>query len=254
MQEQNIETILETVLLCSETPLKVPDLAKLFTEQDAIRKTQIQTALLALQVQWQDKGMQLQESAGGWRFVSQVHMQKYLERLTQAKPPKYSRAVLETLAIIAWKQPVSRGDIEDIRGVTVSSQIIKTLENRGWIEVVGYRDAPGKPSLLGTTRQFLDDLGLKTLSDLPELSSEADLTLDDSPELSQLLAQAPVQASDQNVDQALSASDSEASQADQTARSDESATHQVPDSQAASTTLTVDKELAADASSPKSSI
>lgn len=120
---------------------------------------------------WADKGLELVSLSSGWRFQSRPQMQRYLERLNPEKPPRYSRAVLETLAIIAWRQPVTRGDIEDIRGVTVSSQIVKTLEERGWIEVLGHRDAPGRPALLGTTAQFLDDLGLKALDELPELET-----------------------------------------------------------------------------------
>src|SRR5690606_21025323 len=128
--------------------------------------------LALLQQEWDQKGLELVALASGWRFQSRPEMQRYLARLNPEKPPRYSRAVLETLAIIAWRQPVTRGDIEDIRGVTVSSQIVRTLEDRGWIEVLGYRDAPGRPALLGTTRQFLDDLGLKALDDLPELESQ----------------------------------------------------------------------------------
>jgi segregation and condensation protein B len=115
--------------------------------------------------------MELVELASGWRFQSRASMQRYLERLTPERVPKYSRAVMETLAIIAWRQPVTRGDIEDIRGVTVSSQIVKTLEDRGWVEVIGHRDGPGRPGLLGTTKQFLDDLGLRALDELPALGA-----------------------------------------------------------------------------------
>jgi len=115
--------------------------------------------------------MLLAEVAGGWRFQSQPRMQPYLQRLSPEKPARYSRAVLETLAIIAWRQPVTRGDIEDIRGVAVSSQIIKTLEERGWIDAIGHRDAPGRPALWATTRQFLDDLGLRALDELPPLAA-----------------------------------------------------------------------------------
>ena len=127
--------------------------------------------LETLQSNWADGGLELVQLASGWRFQSRPHMQRYLERLSPEKPPKYSRAVMETLAIVAWRQPVTRGDIEDIRGVTVSSQIVKALEDRGWIEVIGHRDAPGRPALFGTTRQFLDDLGLRALDELPPLES-----------------------------------------------------------------------------------
>ena len=131
--------------------------------------------LEGLQQAWLDRGMELVELASGWRFQSRAAMQRHLERLSPERVPKYSRAVMETLAIIAWRQPVTRGDIEDIRGVTVSSQIIKTLEDRGWVEVIGHRDGPGRPGLLGTTRQFLDDLGLRALDELPALG-EAEIT------------------------------------------------------------------------------
>jgi segregation and condensation protein B len=131
--------------------------------------------LEGLQQVWLDRGMELVELASGWRFQSRAGMQRHLERLSPERVPKYSRAVMETLAIIAWRQPVTRGDIEDIRGVTVSSQIIKTLEDRGWVDVIGHRDGPGRPGLLGTTRQFLDDLGLRALDELPALG-EAEIS------------------------------------------------------------------------------
>lgn len=170
--DQNLSRkILETALLCADEPMKIGDLRKLFSDLDEIDNDVIKQQLQVLQDEWADKGLELSELASGWRFQSRPEMQKYLERLNPEKPPKYSRAVMETLAIIAWRQPVTRGDIEDIRGVTVSSQIIKTLEERGWIDVLGHRDAPGRPALLGTTKQFLDDLGLKALDDLPVLES-----------------------------------------------------------------------------------
>ena len=181
--DQNLSLkILETALLCADEPMKIGDLRKLFTDLEEVDNDVIKQQLQVLQDEWAEKGLELSELASGWRFQSRPEMQKYLERLNPEKPPKYSRAVMETLAIIAWRQPVTRGDIEDIRGVTVSSQIIKTLEERGWIDVLGHRDAPGRPALLGTTKQFLDDLGLKALDDLPALeSSEAGM-----PDLSEL--------------------------------------------------------------------
>lgn len=170
--DQNLaRKILETALLCADEPMRIGDLRKLFTDLDEVENDVIKQQLQVLQDEWAEKGLELSELASGWRFQSRPEMQKYLERLNPEKPPKYSRAVMETLAIIAWRQPVTRGDIEDIRGVTVSSQIIKTLEERGWIDVLGHRDAPGRPALLGTTKQFLDDLGLKALDDLPVLES-----------------------------------------------------------------------------------
>jgi len=170
MTETEIIRVLETALLCADQPMPLSELRKLFATED-FTNDEMRRHLTLLQEQWQDKGLELTGLASGWRFQSRPEMQRYLGRLNPEKPPKYSRAVLETLAIIAWRQPVTRGDIEDIRGVTVSTQIIRTLEDRGWIEVLGHRDAPGRPALLGTTRQFLDDLGLRALDELPELES-----------------------------------------------------------------------------------
>jgi len=166
MTDSEATIVLETALLCASEPMPLAEMRKLFaeTEFDAQRVPEL---LESLQQAWEGRGMALVPLAGGWRFQSRPAMQRHLERLNPEKPPRYSRAVMETLAIIAWRQPVTRGDIEDIRGVTVSSQIVKTLEDRGWIEVIGHRDAPGRPALLGTTRQFLDDLGLRALDELP---------------------------------------------------------------------------------------
>ncbi len=177
------EKVVEAALLCASLPMPLSELTKLFDEP-SFTGAQLTQVLEGLQQAWLDRGMELVELASGWRFQSRAAMQRHLERLSPERVPKYSRAVMETLAIIAWRQPVTRGDIEDIRGVTVSSQIIKTLEDRGWVEVIGHRDGPGRPGLLGTTRQFLDDLGLRALDELPALGeaeiSEAlqSLTLD----------------------------------------------------------------------------
>jgi len=160
--------ILEAALLCADEPLSLQTLEKLFVAED-VSAFNLCQMLETLQQQWEHRGLELVALASGWRFQSRPQIQRHLLRLNPERPPRYSRAVLETLAIIAWRQPVTRGDIEDIRGVTVSSQIIRTLEERGWIEVLGHRDAPGRPAMLGTTRQFLDDMGLKTLQDLPPL-------------------------------------------------------------------------------------
>lgn len=178
--------ILEAALLCADQPIPQSDLMKLFGV-DGIQRDELSNTLVQLQQNWNERGLQLIQSASGWRFQSRPQVQRYLLRLTPEKPPKYSRAVQETLAIIAWRQPVTRGDIEDIRGVTVSTQIVRALEDRGWIEVIGHRDAPGRPALFGTTRQFLDDLGIRALDDLPELESVdaaeamAELDLSDLP-------------------------------------------------------------------------
>ena len=170
MTETEILRVLETALLCADAPLVVTDLRGLF--EDTVSGDDIRRHLAALQLDWQERGLELVQTASGWRFQSRPEMQRYLGRLSPEKPPRYSRAVLETLAIIAWRQPVTRGDIEDIRGVTVSAQIIRTLEDRGWIETLGYRDAPGRPALLGTTRRFLEDLGLRALDELPALEEQ----------------------------------------------------------------------------------
>jgi segregation and condensation protein B len=163
--------VLETALLCASQPMPLADMRKLFGEDPDFNNERLNGMLQGIQEQWADRGLELVQLASGWRFQSRPKMQRYLERLNPERPPKYSRAVMETLAIVAWRQPVTRGDIEDIRGVTVSSQIVKTLEDRGWIEVIGHRDAPGRPALFATTRQFLDDLGLRSLGELPPLDS-----------------------------------------------------------------------------------
>jgi len=172
MNESEATIVIEAALLCATQPMPRGEIRKLFTDEDDIDDAKLGSLLEALQQLWIDRGLELVSLASGWRFQSRPHMQRYLQRLDPEKPPKYSRAVMETLAIVAWRQPVTRGDIEDIRGVTVSSQIVKTLEDRGWIEVIGHRDAPGRPALFGTTRQFLDDLGLRALDELPPLEAQ----------------------------------------------------------------------------------
>jgi segregation and condensation protein B len=171
MNDSEATLVIETALLCAPQPMPRVELRKLFSDSDDVDNARLDSLLEGLQAAWTDRGLELISLAGGWRFQSRPAMQRYLERLSPEKPPKYSRAVLETLAIVAWRQPVTRGDIEDIRGVTVSSQIVKALEDRGWIEVIGHRDAPGRPALFGTTRQFLDDLGLRALDELPPLEA-----------------------------------------------------------------------------------
>lgn len=167
MDTQEAKIVLEAALICAQEPLGLSDVRRLFA--DAIPVEMVRTLLEELQREWAGRGIELVSLASGWRFQSKPEMRHYLDRLHPEKPPKYSRAVLETLAIIAYRQPVTRGDIEEIRGVTVNTQIVKQLEDRGWIEIIGHRDGPGRPALYATTKQFLDDLGLKVLDDLPEL-------------------------------------------------------------------------------------
>ena len=170
MDDHN-KRVIETALLCAQEPLTVADLTRLFAED--IAAGQIDDALLELQKAWEDKGMELVSIATGWRFQSRLAMREYLDRLTPEKPPKYSRAVMETLAIIAYRQPVTRGEIEEIRGVAVSSNVMKQLEDRGWVEVIGHKETIGRPGLYATTKQFLDDLSLTNLQSLPMLEDAA---------------------------------------------------------------------------------
>ena len=167
MTPEQLKLVLETALLCADEPMTMNDLRRLFLEELSVEE--LSEALSQIQADWSDKGMELLELATGWRFQSRLTMREYLDRLTPEKPPKYSRAVMETLAIIAYRQPVTRGEIEEIRGVTVSSNVVKQLEDRGWIEVVGHKDTVGRPGLYATTRQFLNDLSLTTLQELPML-------------------------------------------------------------------------------------
>jgi segregation and condensation protein B len=163
----HVKTVLETALLVSQEPLPLSELKKLFDEEpssDALRR-----ALEELKKDWQGRGVELSQVASGWRFRARPEYQRLIDRLNPPKAPRYSRAVLETLAIIAYRQPVTRGDIEEIRGVVVSANIIRALEARGWIEIVGHKEVPGRPELLATTRTFLDDLNLASLQDLPAL-------------------------------------------------------------------------------------
>ena len=162
-----LKRVLEAALLTASEPLTLAELKKL---GDApLDNRQLETLLAQLAQDWQERGVELSNVASGWRFRAKPEMQPYLDRLNPQKPPRYSRAVLETLAIIAYHQPVTRGDIEEIRGVAVATQILKTLESRGWVEAVGNRDAPGKPELFATTQQLLDDLNLRALQELPSL-------------------------------------------------------------------------------------
>ena len=164
---KHVKTVLETVLLTSPEPLPPTELKKLFDEE--LSSDMLRRVLEELRRDWQGRGIELVHVASGWRFRARPEYQPFLDRLNPQKPPRYSRAVLETLAIIAYRQPVTRGDIEEIRGVVVSANIIKALEARGWIEVVGHKEVPGRPELLATTRLFLDDLNVSSIEELPPL-------------------------------------------------------------------------------------
>ena len=186
-----LQRILEAALLAAVAPLTVSQLRQMFDPDPGPEA--VRAALEALRGEWGDRAVELVNLASGWRFQTRPEVQPYLDRLKDEKAPKYSRAVMETLAIIAYRQPVTRGDIEDVRGVAVSASVIKTLESRGWIDTVGHRDTPGRPALLATTRRFLDDLGLKSLSELPPLADiERIMNLVDTKE-----TEAPAPSADQ---------------------------------------------------------
>jgi segregation and condensation protein B len=170
MNSLEAKRVLETALLCASQPLQVRELRQLF--HDELGADTIKTLLQDIQLDWAQRGLELVNVASGWRMQSRPEMRDFLDRLHPEKPPKYSRAALETLAIIAYRQPVTRGDMEDIRGVTVNSLVIKQLEDRGWVEVIGHRETVGRPMLYATTRQFLDDLGVASLDQLPPLEAQ----------------------------------------------------------------------------------
>ncbi len=180
MNTQDAKRVLETALICAQAPLPLREMMVLFDQQ--VGADTMRSLLDDLAADWQPRGCELVSLASGWRLQSRPEMREYLDRLNPEKPPRYSRATLETLAIIAYRQPVTRGDIEDIRGVGVSTQIVKSLEDRGWIETIGYRETAGRPALYATTRHFLDDLGLASLDQLPAvMAGEAPLAgFDDS--------------------------------------------------------------------------
>ncbi|SES76046.1 condensin subunit ScpB [Nitrosomonas marina] len=167
LMPQQIKQVIETALLAAQEPLSTAMLRKLFDSQ--VESKQISSYLEEIRKDWTDKGIELVRVASGWRFQVKAEMQPFLNRLNPPKTPRYSRAVMETLAIIAYYQPVTRGDIEEIRGISVSSSILKTLTARGWVDQVGHRNVPGKPALLATTQQFLNDLGIRALEELPPL-------------------------------------------------------------------------------------
>jgi len=201
MNTVEAKKVLETALLCTHEALSINELKKLFAghpdEPESVPDTDtIKTMLEELVQDWEGRGVELVNLSTGWRFQSRAEMKVYLDRLNPEKPPKYTRATLETLAIIAYRQPVTRGDIEQIRGVAVNSQTIKLLEDRGWVDVIGHRDVPGRPALLATTKQFLDDLGLSSLEQLPPLQQVGTDVLPEE-------AAAAVQAMEQNLQASL---------------------------------------------------
>jgi segregation and condensation protein B len=178
---QHLKNVLEAALLTSPQPLSLDDMLRLFEER--MDRATLRMLLDELKTDWQGRTLELAQVASGWRFQAREEFSPYLARLTPERPQRYSRAVLETLAIIAYRQPVTRGDIEEIRGVAVNPNIVRTLQERGWIDVVGHREVPGRPALLATTRQFLDDLNLRSLSELPPLEHfpQHEIPLDFSP-------------------------------------------------------------------------
>ena len=162
--------VLETALICAQQPVSLREMGVLFN--GTLNLDSIKLLLEDLQNDWSDRGVELVQIATGWRFQSRPQMREYLDRLHPEKPPRYTRATLETLAIIAYRQPVTRGDMEDIRGVTINSLILKQLEDRGWVDVIGHRETVGRPALYATTKQFLDDLGVGSLNELPPMDSQ----------------------------------------------------------------------------------
>ena len=171
LSPNEVKMVLEAALLATPEPVAVGELRRMFDEE--IGADTLRRLLDELRESWKDRGVELVNTASGWRFQTRASVQKYVERIHPEKLPRYSRAVMETLAIVAYRQPVTRGDIEDVRGVSVSPQIIQTLEARGWIDVIGHRETPGRPALYATTKTFLDDLGLRALSELPPLEEIA---------------------------------------------------------------------------------
>jgi segregation and condensation protein B len=209
MNTQDAKRVLETALICAQQPLPLRDMRLLFDDQ--LGADTLRGLLDELVRDWEGRGVELVPVASGWRFQSRPELREYLDRLHPEKPPRYTRATLETLAIIAYRQPVTRGDIEDIRGVTVNSQLLKQLEDRGWIETIGHRETPGRPALLATTKQFLDDLGLASLEQLPALDGMAGAqaladVLPSQPSLLDAGADAPAEAAEASAIAAADAS------------------------------------------------
>lgn len=179
MMKPKLEQILEAILLTAEKPLSVEQLEGYFDEADPVSRKAIRSALVVLSERCTDRSFELQETASGFRLQTRQEYREWVMKHSEEKPPKYSRAMLETLALIAWRQPITRAEIEEIRGVGINATIIKTLQEREWIRVLGHKEVPGRPELLGTTRQFLDYFNLKTLDDLPSMHDIKNLNFDD---------------------------------------------------------------------------
>ena len=190
-----VKIILEAALLSAQEPLPIAELRKMF--DDEIDADTLRMLLEELREAWTGRGVELVATASGWRFQTRASLQKFLERIHPERAPRYSRAVLETLAIIAYRQPVTRGDIEGVRGVSVSTEVIRRLEERNWVEVIGHKEVPGRPALYATTKTFLDDLGLRTLEELPPLEDVAK-----SLDLTQIPPPAPQPAPDESAETA----------------------------------------------------
>ena len=214
LSPSEVKVVLEAALLSTPEPLAINQMRRLFEEEvgaDTIRRL-----LDELRLDWKDRAVELVNIASGWRFQTKPDFGHYVDRLNPEKAPRYSRAVMETLSIIAYRQPVTRGDIEDIRGVTVSADVVKKLEDRGWIDVVGHRDVPGRPALFATTKLFLDDLGLRTLQELPPLEEIAK-----SLEISSIPTPSP--QPDQDQPETAQAGGAESAESGASAESEESA-------------------------------
>ena len=198
LNPNEVKIVLEAALLAAQEPIPIAELRKMFDEE--IGADTIRRLLEELREAWKERGVELATTASGWRFQTRASYQKFLERIHPEKAPRYSRAVLETLAIVAYRQPVTRGDIEELRGVTVSAEVMRRLEDRRWVEVIGHKEVPGRPALYATTRTFLDDLGLRSLQELPPLEDIAK-TLD----LTQTPQSAPQPASQPAPDESATA-------------------------------------------------
>lgn len=197
MTEQQLQQILEAALMVAGRPLTTSNLQKLFDEAEQIENNHIKDALTALREKYQDSGIELCEVASGFQFQAKTALSNWLSKLWEERPPRYSRALLETLALIAYRQPITRAEVEEIRGVTASSHIVKTLLEREWIKVLGYRDVPGKPAIYGTTKAFLDHFNLTNLDALPTLAELKDLESQEAKLQVQLQLENPAPATEE---------------------------------------------------------